>query len=132
MSEAAITLIVAFVSTIIGVGTFFHFFLTVLRWPHATGVVTGNVAKNVGDRGCKFAYFPLIRFQASNGETYEVRGDIGRTNKWPLGKAIGLQYRAANPKHATTMNAWQRLMFSAVFMGMAAACWYAWLGMAPD
>lgn len=44
MSEATITLIAAIASTVIGIGTFFHYFLSMLSWPRATGTVTGNVA----------------------------------------------------------------------------------------
>ena len=40
--------------------------------------------------------------------------------------------RTANPKHATILKGWQRLAFSAVFIGFAIACWFAWLGMPPD
>ncbi len=132
MSEATVTLIAAIASTFVGVGTFFHFFLMVIRWPHATGTVIGNVAQLRSTDGNEYAHFPLIEFRAANGKAYEVRGDIGLNDEWPIGQRVELRYRTANPKHATIMKGWQRLAFSAVFLGFAIACWYAWLGKPPD
>ena len=132
MSEATITLIAAIAFSLIGVGTFFHYFLMVFLWPRATGTVTGNVTDLRSSDGTEYAYFPRIEFQAANGETQEVRGDIGLNDEWPIGQKVKLRYRAANPKHATIMKGWQRLIFSGVFIGFAIACWYAWLGMPTD
>jgi hypothetical protein len=132
MSVGTITLIAAIVATIIGVGTFFHLFLMVLRWPSATGTVTGNVASLRSTPGNEYAYFPRIQFQAANGKTYEVQGDIGLNDEWLIGQNIELHYRAANPNHTTIMKGWQRLIFSAVFIGFATACWYAWFWVSPN
>ena len=132
MSEATITLIAAMAFTFIGVGTFFHYFLMVLRWPRATGTVIGNVAQLRSTEGGGYAHFPRIGFQAANGKTYEVEGDIGLNDEWPIGQKIELRYRTANPKHTTIMKGWQRLIFSAVLIGFAIACWYAWLEMSAD
>jgi len=132
MSVATITLIAAIAATLIGVGTFFHYFLMVFRWPRATGTVTRNVADLRSTEGNGYAYFPLIEFQAANCKTYEVKGDIGLNNEWPIGQSVELRYRASNPKHTTIMKGWQRLIFSAVFVGFAIACWYAWLGMSAS
>ena len=129
MSEATITLIAAVVATVIGVGTFFHYFLSVLRWPRATGQVVGNTAELRSGDGGGYAYFPQIEFRASDGKTYEVRGDFGRNDEWPIGQRVELRYRASNPNHATIAKAWQRLLFSAVFLFFAIASWYAWWGL---
>jgi hypothetical protein len=132
VSVATITLIAAVISTLVGVGTFFHLFLMVFRWPRATGTVTGNMAQLRSTDGTEYAYFPRIEFQAANGKTYEVQGDIGLNEEWPIGQRIELRYRASNPQHTTTMKGWQRLLFSVVFMGFAVASWYAWLDISPD
>ena len=54
MSVATITLIAAIASTVIGVGTFFHYFLMVFRWPRATGTVIGNVAQRRSTDGNEY------------------------------------------------------------------------------
>ena len=132
MSVATITLIAAIAATFIGVGSFFHYFLMIFRWPRATGTVTGNVADLRSTEGNEYAHFPRIEFQAANGKTYEVKGDIGLNNEWPIGHRVELRYRTSNPKHISIAKGWQRLIFSAVFIGFAIACWYAWLGMSLD
>lgn len=86
MSETTITLIAAIAFTVIGVGSFFHLFLMVLRWPRATGTVIGNVAQRRSTEGNEYAQFPKIEFQATNGKTYEVRGISGSTMNGPLGR----------------------------------------------
>ena len=88
MSVATITLIAAIASTVVGVGTFFHFFLMVIRWPRATGTVTGNVAQLRSTDGNEYAHFPRIEFQAASGKTYEVQGDIGLNDEadWAEGR----------------------------------------------
>ncbi len=126
MSVATITLISAIASTVVGLGSFFHYFLSILRWPRATGAVTGNVADLRSFEGTHYAYFPRIEFQAANGKTYEVRGDVGLNDEWPVGQKVELRYRTTNPNHTTIAKGWQRLIFSAVFMCFAVAFWYAW------
>ncbi len=103
MSEATITLIAAIASTFIGVGTFVHYFLMVLRWPTATGTVIGNVARLRSTEGGGYAHFPRIEFKAADGKTYEVQGDIGLNDEWPIGQRIELRYRTVNPRHTTIM-----------------------------
>ncbi len=132
MSVATITLIAAIAFTVVGIGTFFHYFLLIFWWPRATGTVTGNVAGLRSTDGNEYAYFPRIEFQAANGKTYEVQGDIGLNDEWPIGQRVELRYRAANPNHTTIMKGWQRLIFSAVFICFAVAFWYAWSGMPQD
>jgi hypothetical protein len=132
MSVAIITLIAAIAFTVVGVGTFFHYFLWILWWPRATGTVTGNVTGLRSTEGTEYAHFPRIEFRAADGKTYEVQGDIGRNEDWPIGQKVKLRYRAANPNHATIMKGRQRLIFSAVFVGFAVACWYAWAGTPGD
>jgi hypothetical protein len=132
MSGAIITLIAAIAFTVVGVGTFFHFFLWIFRWPRATGTVTGNVTSLRSTEGTEYAHFPRIEFRAADGKTYEVQGDIGLNEDWPIGQKVELRYRAANPNHATIMKGWQRLIFSAVFVFFAVAFWYAWSGMPGD
>ena len=132
MSEATITLIAAIVATVIGVASFFHFFLMVLRWPRATGTVIENVAQLRSTEGNTYSHFPKIEFRAANGTIYEVRGDVGLNSEWPIGQKLQLRYRAANPNHTTTMNGWQRLMFSPAFIAFAIACWYAWWATPSD
>ena len=129
MSEATITLIAAAAATFIGVGTFVHLFLMASRWPRASGTVTGNVADLRSTEANQYAYFPIIEFKAADGKTYEIRGDIGLNDEWPIGKKLELRYRAANPNHTTTMKGWQRLLFSGVFLAFGIALWYAWSGM---
>ena len=121
MSEAIVTLIAAVAFTVVGIGTFFHYFLWIFRWPRATGRVTGNVTDLRSTGANDYAHFPLIEFRAANGKTYEVRGDIGRSDEWPIGQKVELRYRAANPNHTSIMKGWQRLIFSAVFIGFAVA-----------
>jgi hypothetical protein len=128
MSEAAVTLIAAITSTVVGIGTFFHYFLWICWWPRATGTVTGNVASLRSTEDTQYAYFPSLEFQAANGKRYEVQGDVGLNDEWPIGQEVELRYRATNPNHATIAKGWQRLIFSAVFICFAVACWYAWSG----
>ena len=131
MSVETITLISAIACTVVGIGTFFHYFLSILWWPRAIGTVIGNVADLRSTDGTEYAYFPRIEFQASNGKTYEVRGDVGLNDEWPIGRKVELRYRASNPNHTTIAKGWQRLIFSAVFIFFAVALWYAWAGMRP-
>jgi hypothetical protein len=132
MPEAMVTLIAAIAFTAVGIGTFFHYFLWIFWWPRATGTVTGNVADLRSTDGNEYAYFPRIEFRVANGKTYEVRGDIGLDDEWPIGQKVELRYRAANPNHTTIMKGWQRPIFSAVFICFAVACWYAWSGLSQD
>ena len=88
MSEATITLIAAIASTLIGIGTFLHYFLMIFWWPRATGTVVGNVAHLRSTDGTEYAYFPLIEFQATDGKTYETKDDIGLNNEWPSGGSV--------------------------------------------
>ena len=126
MTVETVTLIGAIVATVVGVGTFFHYFLMVLRWPKATGTVVGNVSQLRSIEGSEHAHFPRIAFTAADGKDYEIQGDIGLNDEWPVGLSIPLRYRAANPNHATIAKNWQRLLFSFVFIGFAAAAWFAW------
>ena len=132
MSEAIITLIAAIAFTVVGIGTFFHYFLSIIWWPRATGTVTGNVTDRRSTDGTDYAYFPCIEFQATDGKTYEVRGDIGLNDEWPIGQRVKLRYRATNPNHTSIAKGWQRFFVSVAFICFAAACWYAWLGMSQD
>lgn len=126
MSVETITFIAAVAFTVIGVGTFFHYFLMVSGWPRATGQVVGNEAKRRTDTGFdQWSYFPLVEFQAADGRAYQIKGDIGLNDEWPLGQAVQLQYKPANPQHATIAKAWQRLLFACVFLGFAVASWMA-------
>ena len=129
MSVATITPIAAIASTVVGIGTFFHYFLLIFWWPRATGTVTGNVADLRSTDDTQYAYFPRIEFQAATGKPYEVRGDVGLNDEWPIGQKVELRYRASNPNHATIAKGWQRLIFSVVFICFAVVCWYAWSGM---
>ena len=129
MSEQNITLIAAVVSTIIGLGAFFHLFLMVNGWPRTTGRVVGNEASRTGHDGHhRYAYFPRVAFVAADGIEYEIKGDIGRHAEWPIGQIVDLRYRRSNPNHASIMKGWQRLLFAAAFLGVAIACWGVWLG----
>jgi len=87
MSEVTVTLIAAIACTIVGIGTFFHYFLLIFRWPRATGTVIGNVAELRSTDGNEYAYFPRIEFQAANGKSYEVRGISGSMMSGRLGRA---------------------------------------------
>jgi hypothetical protein len=124
--ETTVTLIAAIAFSVVGAGAFFHLFLSVLRWPRATGTVTGNVSQARSTDGDEYAFFPLITFEAADGKSYEVRGDIGLNSEWPLGQQMTMRYRAANPSHATMLKGWQRLAFAAVFIAFGTACWIAW------
>ncbi len=127
MSVASITLIAAVAFTVVGVGTFIHFYVMVLRWPRATGEVTGNVTQARSFGANEHAHFPRIKFQAADGQHYEIQGDIGLNEEWPLGLKVDLRYRAADPSQATIMKSWQRLAFASVFIAFALLAWYAWL-----
>lgn len=129
MSVETITLIAAIAATIIGVGAFVHIFLMVNTWPRASGKVVGNDAQlSSSDGQNRYAFFPRIEFTAADGRSYEVRGDIGLTDEWPLGQSVILRYCASDPRKATIMKAWQRLLFACVFLGFAGASWGAWFG----
>lgn len=91
--------------------------------------MVGNVARLSSTEGTHYAYFPRIAFRAADGKTYEVQGDIGLNDEWPLGQPVKLRYRTANPNHTTIAKWWQRLLFSVVFLCFAVALWYAWLEM---
>lgn len=130
ISETTLTLFAAIAFSIVGVGTFFHFFLMVLRWPSANGTIVANITKPGSIEGRTDAYLPVIEFVAADGKKYEVKGEIGLRKKWPIGQKIPLRYRASNPNHVTIMKAWQRMLFSMVFILFALASWYAWSGMA--
>ena len=129
MTVETVTLIAAAVASIVGVGTFFHYFLMICRWPRATGRVVGNVSQMRSTEGTEYAWFPRVEFLAGDGKTYEITGDMGLNDEWPLGQQVALRYRASNPNHASILKNWQRLLFSAVFLGFAGALWYAWVGM---
>lgn len=128
MSETTVTLIAAIASTFVGIGTFFQYFLLIFWWPRATGTVTGNVASLRSTEGTEYAYFPRIEFQAADGKIYEVQGDIGLNDEWPIEQKVELRYRASNPNHTSAAKGWQRLIFSVVFICFAIAFWYAWSG----
>ena len=129
MSSGTFTLIAAVVCSVIGAGAFVHIFLMINTWPRASGKVVGNDAQRThSDTFDRYAFFPRIEFQAADGKRYEVTGDIGLTDEWPLGKTVKLRYSASDPRKATIMKGWQRLLFAAVFLGFAAASWGAWFG----
>ena len=128
MSEDTITLVAALAFSVIGVGAFFHYFLMVGSWPRAVGRVVGNVTDMRSDEGFDYAYFPRIAFAAADGRTYEVKGDIGRSQEWPLGQAVELRYKRSDPEQTSIAKGWQRLLFALVFLGFAVACWAALLG----
>ena len=125
MSEDTVTLIAAIAFSIIGIGTFLHYFMTVGFWPQTTGRVTGNEAQRRTQYGVDYAYFPRIEFIAADGKTYQVKGDVGLNEEWPVGEVVTLRYRPANPNHVSIAKNWQRFVFSAAFIGFAAACWFA-------
>ena len=127
MSVETAILIAAILATAVGVGTFLNYFLTVLRWPKATGTVVGNVSQKRSIDKSEPTHFPRIAFTTADGKDYEVRGDIGLKDEWPIGLTITLRYRAADPNHATIARNWQRLVFSLVFIGFAAVMWLVWL-----
>ena len=126
MSGETVILIAAILATVVGVGTFFHYVLTILRWTKATGTVVGNVSKMRPIDKSAQAHFPRIAFTAADGKDYEVEGDIGLNDEWPIGLQVTLRYRAADPSHATIARNWQRLLFSLVFIGFAAVMWLLW------
>ena len=125
MTVETVTLIAATIATIVGVGTFFHYFLMICHWPRAMGRVVGNISQMRSTEGTKYAWFPRVEFLAGDGNTYEITGDMGLNDEWPLGQPVALRYRAANPNHASILKNWLRFLFSAVFLGFAGALWYA-------
>ena len=129
MSADSVTLVAAIICSVLGVGAFVHIFLMVNTWPRASGRVVGNDAQaSHSDASRSYAFFPRIAFQAADGKRYEVTGDIGLADEWPLGKTVKLRYCASDPRKATIMAGWQRLLFAGVFMGFAVASWGAWFG----
>ena len=123
--EQTVTVVVAVFASIIGVGTFFHYFLMVQSWPTASGRVIGNEAQaNSNEGATTYSYFPKVEFYALDGQRYEIRGDVGRSSEWPIGKVLKVRYKTSNPNHTSTAHDWQRLLFSLVFLGFASAIWY--------
>ncbi len=126
MSEETITFIAAILFSIVGVGAFLHYFVTVGFWPQTTGRVIGNEAQRRTEHGFDdYAYFPKIEFIAGDGKTYQVKGDIGLNEEWPLGQVVKLRYRPANPNHVSIAKNWQRFVFAAAFTGFGVGCWVA-------
>lgn len=127
MSHETIVLIVAIVASIIGVGTFFHYFLMVAGWPRAAGKVIGNTSRfSSHDSGTSYSFFPIIEFRAADEKTYEVMGDVGKQKEWPVGTVVPLQYRPANPNHTTIAKGWQRCLFSLFFLAGAVVTWHVY------
>lgn len=129
LSETNITLFAAIAFSVVGIGTFLHFFLMVLMWPRANGIIVANCVKPGTIKAHNDAYFPVVEFIAADGKKYQINGDIGLRKEWPIGQKMLLCYRSSNPGHATIMKSWQRMLFSMVFIAFAVASWYAWFGM---
>ena len=126
MSTETLILIAAIALTIVGLGAFGHYFVWVGTWPRTSGKVVGNDARKSGHhQRDEWSYFPRVEFIAADGQTYEVRGDVGRNSEWPLGWIVGVRYRPTNPNHASIAKDWQRLLFAGVFIGFAIATWVA-------
>ncbi len=129
MDTSTITLIAAIAATIIGLGALVHLVAIVQRWPQALAEVTGNIAEWAHDDAGKTAvYFAELAFTDAAGQSFTVKGDIGRRKPWVVGEKLTIRYRAANPNHATSMNLWQRLLFAGVFGFFAVMLWLAWGG----
>jgi len=129
MDTETITLIAALAATIIGLGALVHLVAMVQRWPRAVGEVTDNIAEWAHHGSGKSAvYFARIAFTDASGQSFSVKGDIGRRSPWPTGEKVTVRYHAANPNHATSMNLWQRLLFAGVFGFFAVMLWLAWGG----
>ena len=125
MSIDTVVLLIAIAATVLGVGLFFHYFLWVASWPRAAGRVVGNEPKKSNHHlPDEYAYFPQIAFTAADGQDYQVTGDVGLQKEWPVGRAVRVRYRAANPNHASIAKDWQRLLVAAWFLGGAAITWY--------
>ncbi len=108
----------------IGFGSLMHMAYIRAVWPRAVGRVVDNVGEWPKSGNSRQAiYFAKIAFVARNGKSYEVKGDIGSNEPWPKGQRVELQYKSSNPKHALTMNLWQQLAFSGVFIVFGALCW---------
>ncbi len=126
MTEEAVTLVAAIAFSIVGAGALFHYYLMVAAWPLAVGRVIGNEAEKRTDHGFdEYAYFPRIEFTAADGNAYAVKGDIGKTEEWPIGELVRLHYRPSNPNHTSIASGWQRLVFAGAFVGFAIASWFA-------
>jgi len=129
MDTDLITLIAAIAATIISLGALVHLVAMVQRWPRATGAVTDNIAEWAhSDSGKSAVYFAKIAFTDASGQSFTVKGDIGRRKPWPIGEKVTVRYKAKNPNHATSMNVWQRLLFAGVFGFFAVMLWLAWGG----
>ncbi len=129
MDSDTITLIAALAFTIVSAGALVHLVAMVQRWPQAIGEVTDNIAEWAhGDAGRTAVYFAKIAFTDAGGQSFTVKGDIGRTSPWTIGEKVTVRYHAANPNHATSMNFWQRLLFAGAFGFFAVMLWGAWFG----
>lgn len=129
MDTDTITLIAAIAFTIVSLGALVHLVGMVQRWPQAPGEVTDNIAEWAhDDAGQTAVYFAQIAFTDATGQSFTVKGDIGRRSPWTIGEKVTVRYKAANPNHATSMNVWQRLLFAGAFGFFAVMCWLAWFG----
>jgi len=116
--------IAAVAASIIGFGFLLHSTYIALKWPKATGHVTGNKASTAHhDSGQSTVYFADITFTANDRRDYTVRGDVGTHKPWQIGEPIKVHYKPSNPAHAMTMKPWQRLIFAGFFIGAAIVCW---------
>ena len=124
MGTEEVAWIVAIAGCVIGFGSLFHMAYIRAAWPRAAGRVVGNVAEwSKSGSTRQDVYFAKISFVARDGRTYEVKGDVGRSAPWSNGQRIDLQYNESNPEHALSMNIWQQLIFSGVFIAFGLVCW---------
>ena len=127
MDTDTITLIAALGFSVVSLGALVQLVGMVQRWPRAPGEVTDNIAEWAhDDAGQTAVYFAKIAFTDAAGQSFSVKGDIGRRSPWPNGEKVTVRYKAANPNHATSMNFWQRLLFAGVFGFFAVMLWAAW------
>ena len=75
---------------------------------HTTGVIVANERVWTGHGG--YQSYPVVRFVARGGQTYEVRGTIGTDNppEYHVGQKVTVYYDPRHPESAL-INSWEDL-----------------------
>lgn len=133
MDRQSIALIAGTLFSLIGSGTLVHFAWIVRRWPKTRGRVVDNSSKwsPSGGAGGPYngaAYYPVIEFNAC-GRTHRATGGVGKRQPWEPGEMVEIYYKPSNPETILDLNAFQRFLFSGLFIAFGAAALAAGMGL---
>lgn len=128
MVEIVVIWAFSVVFTLIGVGSFFHFLWIGVNWPKTVGEVIDSHAEYAKSGNRSVVYFAEIQFTAKNGVQYKIKGDLGRSKPWKIGKNVLIQYKPSFPAHAITARPWIRFLMSFTFLFFGLAGWANILG----